>query len=811
MFGKKSENIEGSMKTEQRLKNFLEHFEEIYFEAGLEGTIRYVSPSVTHASGYTPEELAGQNILSLYVYPQKREAYLKELTEKGIIKDHALELFNKEKEIRKCLITSRILNNNEGTPIGIMGIIRDVTEKIENTRKLHESENRYKTLLEHANAQIIHTDAQGKIYIINKRAAAFLNQTPENLKGKQISEVYPKGPADKLMKNLHKSVLNKEGIVFEILMEENNNKFWFLTHIQPVVDNKGDVSGTVIINTDITDRKDYEVESQKLTMAVEKSTASIMITESQGDVIYCNPCHSKMTGFKFREIARKKANFITGNDLSKETQSIILKSLEKGDSWEGELKSKKKNGEYFWEEVTITPVYNSEGNIQNYIRVGLDITANKKITEYQEKSLKNLEILNETSQRIINISEKEDIFHLLGEQLAKIIPEQYFILGTYNPSDSNISNRFLHIEKGVLSTFFKMSKISSTKTLKRKINNEDYQKLIKGKKIILEGGFTQLTNGMIGPGLNKVMIRTFGIENIIQKGIVRNGSLYGVFSLFTRKQAPGVDMDLLETFFSQASSGIERLKLEADLTEAKEKAEEMNRIKTAFLANMSHELRTPLNGILGFSELLLEQTEDKRNREMINVINQSGLRLLATLNTILDFTTLEVKTLDIYYSHENLVKILKEIADHFFPEAEKKGIKLVYKPAKKEIGSFIAKSPLKKVVSHLISNAIKFTNKGSVTLSVTTTGSVFDSEKIIISITDTGIGIPDEEVDHIFDEFRQASEGLTRKFEGTGLGLTISKKFIELLDGEIQVNSKLNKGTTFTVSIPIYKENPMEA
>lgn len=266
-------------------------------------------------------------------------------------------------------------------------------------------------------------------------------------------------------------------------------------------------------------------------------------------------------------------------------------------------------------------------------------------------------------------------------------------------------------------------------------------------------------------------------------------------------------MDLLETFFNQASSGIERLKLESDLLAAKEKAEEMNRLKSAFLANMSHELRTPLNGILGFSELLLEQSKEKRNKEMIRVINQSGIRLLETLNTILDFTTLESNSVNIEYSYDNVVQIIRKIVNQFSAEAEKKGIEVDFKPSKKEIKAFIAKTQLTKVVSHLINNAIKFTNKGSVTINVTT-WSNFNSEKIIITVQDTGIGIPPEELAHIFDEFRQGSEGLTRKFEGTGLGLTISKKFVEMMDGKIEVKSKIDKGTCFNVIVPWHKNNP---
>ncbi len=790
-----------------RLKDFLQHFEEIYFEAGLDGTIRFVSPSVENVSGYTPEQLIGMNMRDIYVNPESREKYIEILTEKGFVKDYELELYDKKKDIRKCTITSRLLKNDEGAYTGIMGIIRDVTEKLEYINKLQESESKYRALLEHAAAQILYTDTDGKILIINKLACAYLNKKSEDLNGKYISEVYSANYAQKLMDCLQKSVSRKSGVACEINTEENNNKLWLLINIQPVFDRKGNVTGTVILKNNITDRKDFEIESQKLTMAVEKSTASLMITSPNGEIIYCNPSFVKMTGYNFREIARKKANFISGNELDGRKLKDIHKTLEKGESWEGEIKSRKKDGKYFWEEVTIAPVFDDDHNLQNYIRIGLDISANKRIAEYREKSLKNLEILNETALRIINISKDEDVFRLLGEQLIKIIPEQYFLLGTYNPEDSYISNRFLHMEKGVLLNFLNMSKVKNIRFVKSRIEKEDYEKLIAGKMMHLKGGLTELTDGMIGPALNTTLTKAFGIEKIYRKGIVRNGSLYGAFTLIKRKDSPEIDIDLLETFFNQASSGIERLKLESDLLEAKEKAEEMNRIKSAFLANMSHELRTPLNGILGFSELLLEQISDKRNKDMIQVINQSGFRLLETLNTILDFTTLEANSIDIDYSYVNVVQNVKRITDQFSKDANKKGIEIIFKSSKKEIHAFVAKTQLTKVISHLINNAIKFTNKGKVTVSVST-NSIFNSEKFVISVEDTGIGIPSEELSHIFEEFRQGSEGLTRRFEGTGLGLTIAKKFVEMMHGKIEVKSKLNKGTCFTVILPLHKNNP---
>ncbi|MFW5645400.1 MAG: PAS domain S-box protein, partial [Bacteroidota bacterium] len=444
-----------------RLKGFLQYFEDIYFEADLHGMIRFVSPSVKNVSGYAPEELTGMNMQDIYVNPELRDHYIRILSEKGFVKDYEVELYDKNSNIRKCTITSRLLKRPHDVPTGIIGIIRDVTEKLNYVNKLEESESKYRALLEHTAAQIIYTDTKGKILIINKRAAAYLNKKSHELTGKNVSEIYSGEYAKKLVACLKRSVAKESGVVCEINTEES--KLWLLINIQPVFDKQGKVTGMVILKNDITDRKDFEAESQKLTLAVEKSTASLMITGPGGEIIYCNPRFVKMTGYNFHEIARKKANFITGNELDGQKLRDIQSTLKKGESWDGEIRSRKKNGEFFWEEVTIAPVFDDDHKLQNYIRVGLDITANKKMTEYRERSLKNLEILNETALRIINISKREDVFQVLGEQLVKIIPDHYFLLGTYNPADSNISNRFLYVESGILANFLKLSKIKNLK------------------------------------------------------------------------------------------------------------------------------------------------------------------------------------------------------------------------------------------------------------------------------------------------------------------------------------------------------------
>lgn len=424
-----------------------------------------------------------------------------------------------------------------------------------------------------------------------------------------------------------------------------------------------------------------------------------------------------------------------------------------------------------------------------------------------EYALQKLHILNDTNLKIIDSHTQKNIYKIIGQQLSRLIPGMDFLVGSLDEESLTIKNEYIHTDENLLRSFFRITKLKNVKNIRTPVSREDYLRLSKGEFLELHGFFSDLTGGKIGNTLSNSLRKTFRIKKIIRRGIVRHDKVQGAFSVFIRSGSPAVDFDILNAFFHYVSLGIERIQLEEELVRAKEKAEEMNRLKTIFLANMSHELRTPLNGILGFSELLLDQVDIEEQKNMISIINRSGLRLLDSLNTILDFTTLEVQNVILQYSRENICDFLNEIVENFREDAENKNLSLKFKPKAEDFFCWIVSDKVRKIVRQLVSNAIKFTHKGIVTVSFK--GPKSNEEKYFqILVKDTGIGIAPDEIENIFREFNQASSGFTRKFEGTGLGLTISKKFAEMMGGTITVKSKKGKGSKFILQLPLFQENP---
>ena len=280
----------------------------------------------------------------------------------------------------------------------------------------------------------------------------------------------------------------------------------------------------------------------------------------------------------------------------------------------------------------------------------------------------------------------------------------------------------------------------------------------------------------------------------------KNGELFWVDSIYSPIRD---EKGITSNYLAVEEDITEGKKIEVELIVAKDKAEEMNRLKSSFLANMSHELRTPMSAILGFAELLGERLTDPELKEMSNIILQGGTRLTNTLNSILDLSRIEANKFDINLTPLNIIPPINETMKLFEAVAESKGIKVeLVSPWEKCIVEVDDKL-LRQVFNNLLNNALKFTEVGKISILFDAVAKD-DFTQIIINVKDTGIGIRPEKLNIIFEPFRQVSEGLSRVYEGTGLGLTLTKKFVEAMNGEISVESEVGVGTTFTLKFKIY-------
>ncbi len=755
-------------ENEERTRTILNHIAEGVLTVDEKGLIGFFNPAAERIFGYEAEDVVGKNVSILVPEPHRgrHDGYIRNVLQNGRAKmlGGGVEVTGLKKDGTVLNLHLSVGRVKLATGDLFVGVVRDITEAKRVESVIRDLTVLQRAILDGANYSIISTTPDGVIRTFNAAAERWLGYRSEEVVGRatplwfhDAGEV--ERHAEALSREFGQSVAPgvevfvakaRRGVTEErewTYIRKDGSRFPVRLSVTALRDEPGSITGFLVIGSDVTKWKEVGEALRKLSRAVEQSPVTIVITDLKGNIEYVNPKFTQVTGYTAEEAIGQNPRILKSGEQPSSLYQELWTTIASGGEWRGEFHNRKKNGEYYWESASISPVKDPAGAITHYIAVKEDIT---KIKEAQEE-LEKLSLVASKTDNAVLITDARGRIEWINDGFTRL-------------------------------TGYGLDEIAG-----------------KIPRHVLEGPLTD-------PQTRDRIRRLLGEERGFAEEIInyrKDGSHYWISLTVT----PIFDKaGKLTKFISVGSDITKRKRVEAELQAAKEAADAANRAKSEFLASMSHEIRTPMNAIIGMAELLWETHLTMEQRQYVRIFRSAGENLLTLINDILDLSKVEAGHLELESVHFDLGDLVEKVCDIMVLKAEQKKIELVCRVAP-EVPQWLVGDPLRlrQILLNLMGNAIKFTEEGEVLLEVSRAEAGQASEGkeegtcwIRFSVKDTGIGIPADKLAKVFDSFTQVDSSVTRKYGGSGLGLAISQRLVELMGGRITVQSELGRGSDFT-------------
>jgi PAS domain S-box-containing protein len=670
-------------------------------------------------------------------------------------------------------------------------------------------------LFESSPEAIVLVDGQSIVHRVNTEFSRLFQYTEEEIRGRNIDQILAKGDEITTASDITKNIESGESISIETLRYRKDGTPLYVSILGVPIRLVNDGMAVYGIYRDITAWKTAQenlTESQtKYRTLFESATDGIFLMKDNVFVESNEPALAMFRCTSAEIIGNLP--YIVSPPLQPDGQDSIVKATQylqaaySGQPQFFEWVHRRMDGELFFAEVNLTRIeLKGESFLQAIVR---DITLRKTADNLLKRRLDYIEFISQVSSDFINLP-ASDIDTAIQRALRFAamfckVERGYILL--LNPKSNQIELTHEWYDESVISRKGLFSYFEAA-YMPELINS-----LSEGIFILAQRSELPATPQY---RLLCEMLDLLEVKSFIHVPFSVAEKHFGYIGFDATSSAIEWTDEIINTLKLTGQiigNAIGRKKSEHELTQAKEKAEESDKLKTAFLASMSHEIRTPMNHIIGFLELLKDTELNQIEREeFLHIVRASGNNLLRIIDDIIDIAKIETQQLEIDNEEVPLNKFLEDLLytyQDLISVEDKPDLTVKLKIPEQAVLSDIITDPqrLQQILSNLLANAIKFTSKGTIIFGY----NLMPNNRLKFFVSDTGIGIPKEKQELIFQRFRQLDYGYTRAYGGTGLGLAISKGLIEMLGGEIWVESEENKGSTFFFTIPykpVYTESP---
>ncbi|MBF0152124.1 MAG: PAS domain S-box protein [Magnetococcales bacterium] len=647
-----------------------------------------------------------------------------------------------------------------GQVIGILGVHKDITDIKLAQRALQEANRKNQLILEAVAVGICGLDANEVATFINPAGMAMIGQMREQIIGhpfhvwsglslpRTTGNTETRQPDDSKTTECPVCATLRDGITRSVSIVHfqtcAGQKRPFSLVVSPALVD-GVPQGVVIVFQDISAQLEAEADLRKLFVAVEQSPSVVMITDSEGHLEYVNPRFCQVTGYTSDEVLGLNPGFLSSREKSAAEYAILWHTILEGGTWQGEFRNRKKDGSLYWESATISPILNDEGNITHFLAIKEDVSERRQV---ERALLENEARLNTTLDAI-----DEGVW------------------------DWNIPTGVVHYSPRWASIFgYEPDEIhANLATWQNMIHPED-----------LAGFDKAIDDHFQGHAGSFVAEHRMRHRDGHWLWILNRGRIVERDSRGAPLRMVGANLDITP-----------RKVMEERLIQAKREAERANQAKSEFLANMSHEIRTPLNAIINLSYLVSQGDLPPVQRDYLKRVQEAGRSLLGILNDILDLSKIDAGQMTLDTIPFQMNDVLTHLAA-MINSANLHDLDIIFR-IHPTIPRELRGDPqrLGQVLGNLVGNALKFTEKGHILLTVEPTRRSNDRMAIRFSVADTGIGISPEERSSIFGSFTQGDGSRSRRYSGVGLGLGISERLVRMMGGDIQLESHPGQGSSF--------------